>query len=267
MSSIVYFLSKLPQSVKFKIFDEIPLTEYKNVRLVCRYFYGIIQLKVDILEAECEKNIQIKRQEIIQTAQIEQEQFRNGQLNRIKRKRIPNPDKWLTIEAWEKQTLHVPLHPFWTAEEAWYKLHKQLYETDRFFCPYCVRVGWRDEMVRLPLIKIGVHRKWTEFAPRHLQLMRHSFHRSCYNHWRQWLSFHGRAELLGSEHFCCRCQAIEKEITAEEGTYLVQVNHANFGLMVNRFYLEPYSDVEKLCNKVDTPTENLEEILSSLHIS
>jgi hypothetical protein len=237
MSSIVYFLSKLPQSVKFQIFDQIPLTEYKNVRLVCRYFYGIIQLQVDTLEAECEKNIRIIRQEIIQTAHIEQEDFRKRMSEGSTR--ILNPDKWLTLEAWEKQTLHTPLHPFWKAEDAWYNLHKQLFETDRFFCPYCVRVSWRDEMVRLPLINIGVHRKWAGFAPRHLQLMRHSFHRSCYNHWRQWLSFHGRAELLGSEHFCCRCQAIEKEIDNEEGTYLVQVNHANFGLMVNQFYLEP----------------------------
>jgi hypothetical protein len=238
MSSVIYFLSKLPQSLKDQIFDEIPLSDYENVRLVCRYFYGIIQLKVDILEAECEKKISKIREELMQTALKERQELRitcNENLGRL-----PNPDHWLSIEAWYQQTLHTPV--LWKAEDVWYNVHKQLYETDRFFCAYCVRVGNRDEMVRLPLSNIGVHRGWFDFKKDPYLIMRHSFHRSCYNHWRQWLSFHGKDNLLGSKEFCCRCQEVVKKIPTIpplEGFYHMPIGSPSFGLMVNRFYLDP----------------------------
>jgi hypothetical protein len=96
-------------------------------------------------------------------------------------------------------------------------------------------------------------------------VMLHSLHRQCINHWKQWVRDQGRPSALDCKNFCPRCcvwhhdsskicqdpsihchafchQCRQWHLDERISSYNVKVSSAEFGLLVNRFHIEPGKD-------------------------
>jgi hypothetical protein len=165
---------------------------------------------------------------------------------------------WPTFTAWSQQvitffydywecTQSADLYDFDMAQELWWKLHYSLPRTKKFFCFYCMRIGIEEQLYKLPWkYDNDYHRKWTGTIEEHAcKSMQHYMHRNCFRHWQQWMLYHGKFKALDCERFCPVCTTFAPKDfykpSHEDGEIpsRYKITGVKFGLMVNRFYLDP----------------------------
>jgi hypothetical protein len=100
-----------------------------------------------------------------------------------------------------------------------------------------MKIGEKEQLHRIPLtFHVDLFEHWIYNLSRKAQIMRHCIHRNCFEHWKEWVTTHGQPTALDCSEFCPRCTDMRKFI-GQEG--YVCMSTGMFGLLVNRFHLDP----------------------------
>jgi hypothetical protein len=223
--------------IRHAILGEIPILQYKDLRLVNTAFEAIVQLEIDELEKKCEREINMLREKIINWAfKVE-----------IPHMHSEPEAYWPSKEAWNQQCIDfnisqpVGLSDFNKAQLLWLHLHDKLPRGPKFWCFYCMGFGTEEQLYKFPWTYNDHYARTVEQIAR--IRMRHYMHRNCYLHWRQWVKFHGKLDLMDRFRYCPVCYGFSPfefhKVNPKDPANCFCVFGAKFGLLNNQFHLDP----------------------------